>query len=287
MTCNNLHFLSIDLEDWHTSAYLRNHLPSGKPISQIVQSTQPILDLLQKTGTVATFFTLGSVAKEHPSLIKKIASHGHEIASHGYSHTPLWQLNVNSFRKEVVETNKILEDITGKQVKGFRAPYCSLDFTTSWMLPVLEEAGFEYDSSIFPMRTTLYGVSGAPTGIYRISHQNILQHSPQSAILEIPFTIASFAGIKIPCTGGVYGRILPFSILNILLNKVAKRQPLNFYFHPWETYSLTPSINVPYFHRLVSYYNNSHYMERIEKLLNHFHFSSFERILLPPNVYSD
>jgi polysaccharide deacetylase family protein (PEP-CTERM system associated) len=279
MNNKDVHFLSIDLEDWHTSAYLRHHLPCGKPISRIEQSTQPILDLLEKTATTATFFVLGSVAKDHPHLIKKIANAGHELASHGYSHTPLWQLNPDSFRSEIVNTNNTIENITGKKVKGFRAPYCSLDHSTAWMLPILETEGFVYDSSIFPMRTILYGVSGAPSAPYRIAASNILAHNPDSVLLEIPFTVATVAGIKIPCTGGVYGRVLPFSILRFLLKKTASRQPLNFYFHTWETDHLTPRISAPIFNRFVSYFNNGIYLNRVEKLLTEFHFSSFEKLI--------
>ena len=273
------HFLSIDLEDWHTSAFLRHHLPEGKPVSQIEESTMPILRLLKETKTYATFFVLGSIAKEHPALIKRIAEDGHEIASHGFSHTPLWELSPASFREELEETNGILEEISGRKVKGFRAPYCSLDQSTAWILPILEELGFEYDSSIFPMRTTLYGVKDAPTGIYRISRENILRHQAKSSLVEIPFTVASYKIGRIPCTGGIYGRILPYFILEYLLGQVSAKRPINFYFHPWEVYPNTFRIKVPLFNRFVSYYNTDDYLGRIRKLLGTYHFSSFERIL--------
>jgi polysaccharide deacetylase family protein (PEP-CTERM system associated) len=273
------HFLSIDLEDWHTSAFLRHHLPEGKPVSQIEESTMPILHLLKETKTFATFFVLGSIAQEHPALIKRIADDGHEIASHGFSHTPLWGLTPALFRSELIVTNRILEEITGRKVKGFRAPYCSLDQSTAWMLPILEELGFEYDSSIFPMRTSLYGVKGAPTGLYRIGSENILQHQASASLVEIPFTVASYKIGRIPCTGGIYGRILPYFLLDYLLKQVSANRPINFYFHPWETYPDTIRIKVPLFNRFVSYYHTDIYLSRIKKLLGKYHFSSFERIL--------
>ena len=271
------HLLSIDLEDWHTSAFLRHHLPAGKPISQIENSTAAILNLFERNEVQATFFVLGSVAREHPALIKQIAAAGHEIASHGYSHTPLWELTPAAFKTEVVDTSHILEDITGKQVKGFRAPYCSLDYSTAWMLAILEEEGFEYDSSMFPMRTAMYGVSNAPTGIYRIHAGNIGTHNPTAKLLEIPFTVYSAGGIKVPCTGGVYGRLLPMPILKFLLKSTATKRALNFYFHPWETYKHTPRIAAPLFNRFISYYNVSGYLDRVEALLKQFSFTSFEK----------
>jgi polysaccharide deacetylase family protein (PEP-CTERM system associated) len=280
------HFLSIDLEDWHTSAFLRNHLPKGKPVSQIEESTMPILSLLKETKTFATFFVLGSIAQEHPNLIKQIVEDGHEIASHGFSHTPLWQLTPASFKSELELTNKLLEEISGRKVKGFRAPYCSLDQSTAWTLPILQELGFEYDSSIFPMRTSLYGVKDAPTGIYRISGENILQHQANASLIEIPFTVASYKIARIPCTGGIYGRILPFFILDFLLKQVSANRPINFYFHPWEVYPNTIRIKAPLFNRFVSYYQNDVYLARIRKLLDTYHFSSFEKILptLAPTI---
>jgi polysaccharide deacetylase family protein (PEP-CTERM system associated) len=272
----NFHLLSVDLEDWHTSGYLREYVKQHNYVDQMEDSTLPILDLFAKKNVTATFFTLGSVAGKHPALIKKIHAAGHEIASHGYSHIPLWDLTPEAFHKEITKTNKILEDITGKKVKGFRAPYCSLQHSTAWSLDILEAEGFTYDSSIFPMRTNLYGVNNAPTGIYRISSANIIRDDPNAKLKEIPFTVFRKGFIKIPCTGGIYGRILPAKVLKIVLGKVAKQRPLNFYFHPWETYPGTPRIPVPLFHKTISYYNTKSYLKKIEGILASFAFTSFE-----------
>lgn len=273
------HLISIDLEDWYTSAYLRHYVKPGQIISHIEQSTQPILNLFAATGVKATFFVLGEIAEKHPVLIKRIAAEGHEIASHGYSHTPLWDLTPESFYTEITLTNKLLEDITGKKVKGFRAPYCSLQADTAWMLDILEDEGFTYDSSIFPMRTILYGVNNAPLGSYGITSKNILQHNAAAKLTEIPFTLYSKAGVKVPCTGGVYGRLLPYPILRGLLQGVANTRSINFYFHPWEAHNQTPVIEAPLFNRFISYYNNAGYLSRVEKLLRCFNFTSFENYL--------
>jgi peptidoglycan-N-acetylglucosamine deacetylase len=273
------HLISIDLEDWYTSAYLRDYVKPTQITPQIEQSTEAILNLFAATGVKATFFVLGDIAKKHRALVKRIASDDHEIASHGYSHTPLWDLTPEMFHTEIVETNKVLEDITGKKVKGFRAPYCSLQQNTAWMLDILESEGFTYDSSIFPMRTILYGVNNAPLGKYGITSQNILQHNPDARLTEIPFTLFSKGGVKIPCTGGVYGRVLPYAILKALLQSVSGSRSINFYFHPWEAYNQTPVIEAPLFNRFISYYNTGAYLRRVEKLLGRFSFTSFEDYL--------
>jgi polysaccharide deacetylase family protein (PEP-CTERM system associated) len=276
------HLLSIDLEDWHTSAFLRQYVRPEAVVHQLEQSTPPILDLLAELGASATFFILGSAAEAHPALIKRIAAEGHEIASHGYSHTPLWDLTPDSFRAEIVLTNRILQDLTGHRVKGFRAPYCSLQADTAWMLDVLEEEGFAYDSSMFPLRTTLYGVNGAPVGAYRISSADIMHHSPSAKLLEIPFTVFQQWGLTVPCTGGVYGRLLPFRLLQWLLQQTARYRPINFYFHPWETSAHTPRLNVPWFNRFITYYNNEDYLPRVRQLGQVFRFTSFEKYLAQP-----
>jgi len=272
-------FLSVDLEDWHTSAYLRKYVTKRNKINRIDCNTKRILDLFDKVEVKATFFVLGSVAKENIDLIKEIHSRGHELASHGYSHTPLWDLNKQTFIDEIRKTNELLENISNKKTKGFRAPYASLNKETSWSIDVLEEEGFLYDSSIFPMKTPLYGEKNAPEEIYNICSKNILHKNEISNILEIPFTVYNNGGIKIPCTGGIYGRFLPFFILKNLLKKVEKQRPINFYFHPWEIDENPPHIKAPFYNKFVSYYNSSKYLDKIESVLKSFSFTSFERAL--------
>jgi len=122
----SLNLLSVDVEDWYTSAYLRDYISTQDCSPRIVESTLPILDLFNSNKVKATFFVLGTIAEKQPELIRRIASYGHEIASHGYGHTPLRNLTPREFKKEIRLTNQILETITGKKVLGFRAPYASL-----------------------------------------------------------------------------------------------------------------------------------------------------------------
>lgn len=269
-------FISVDLEDWDTSAYLRGHIAGSDNPPKILESTYPILEMFEKKNIKAAFFVLGIIAEKFPGLIQDISRKGHEIASHGYSHTPLWRLNRESFRGEVRKTNLIIENITGKKPLGFRAPYASLDKTTSWAVDILREEGFRYDSSIFPMATPLYGAPGAPNKAYRISAKNIYKDDPASEMVEVPFTIIGFGPVIIPCTGGFYGRVVPLPLLKYFFKIVNKDRPVNFYFHPWETFTGIPRIKAPFFNRFVSYFNVKHYLGKIEQLLDSCEFISFK-----------
>lgn len=271
--------MSVDLEDWYTSGHLKDYVTKEQCIPRIEAATYPILDLFERKGVFATFFILGSIAHRHPGLIKAIHTRGHELASHSFGHTPLYQKGYNNFRKEIRETNKILEDISGVKVKGFRAPYASLNQNTAWALDILEEEAFVYDSSIFPMQTPLYGVPGAPHHIYKISSNAICSHNPDATLTEIPFTVFQSGPVNIPCTGGIYGRYLPLPVLRFLLRRVTLERQINFYFHPWETDNGIPRIDVPLKNRLVAYYNIQGYLKKIDILTDVFKFSSFERIL--------
>jgi len=273
------HFLSVDLEDWFTSAYLRDYVGNQNPVSRILETSKQILDVFENNNIKATFFVLGSIVESNPDLIKIIHQNGHEIASHGYSHTPLWELNKNSFEEEIKKTNALISNITNKKVKGFRAPYASLDHSTAWMLDILEKYDFLYDSSIFPMRTPLYGCKDAPLASYKISSNNIIQHNSKAKLIEVPFSVYQCGIIKIPCTGGIYGRFLPSFILHQFLKSISKSRSINFYFHPWEIDKEIPKIKVPLYNTIVSYYNTKNYLNKINYLVKKYKFTSFEKKL--------
>lgn len=270
---------SVDFEEWYTSAYLRHDIKDDNNKKSIIStSTIPILELLKKHNTTATFFVIGSVAEKNPEVIEKIHSEGHEIASHGYSHKPLFWLTKEDFEDEVNKTNRILYKITKEKVRGFRAPYFSIDKKHSWGIDVLRKNGFYYDSSIFPAKTPLYGEPDAPTVPYKPSQNNILIHDEKSDFVEYPMTVYKFIGktYGIPLCGGFYGRALPVQITKFLAQKInAKGQSLNFYFHPWETDSNTPRIDVSLKKRFITYYGINSYLKKIESLLKSFDFESF------------
>jgi polysaccharide deacetylase family protein (PEP-CTERM system associated) len=274
-----LNMISVDLEDWHHSCYLKDFVTESNYIQRISSSTEQILNVFKKHKVIATFFTLGCIAEENPKLIKRIYDEGHEIASHGYTHTPLWDHNPETFRNEITKTNQIIEGITGEKVIGFRAPYASLNKETAWAIKILEEEGFVYDSSVFPMKTPLYGVNNAPLNPYKINSDNILENNPNAKIIEIPFSIYKLSFLKIPCTGAIYGRFLPLWLLKVLLNKIEKHRPINFYFHPWEIDKEIPRINAPLKNKFLSYYHTNNYLDKIDEVIKSFNFCSIKHYI--------
>lgn len=272
--------LSVDFESWlHTSHY-RHVVNDSNSIYHLDKATAQILEVLDRNHTKATFFVLGKVARDNPKLISQIALKGHEIASHGYSHTPLWELNPIQFKKELNLTNTILEDIVQKSVLGFRAPYFSIDNSTAWAINELVEAGFTYDSSIFPMKTPKYGLPEAPQNPYYIRSDNITQKHLTGDILELPISVFRYGKIKLPCSGGIYARMMPYFLLQLALNHISQDGYLNFYFHPWEIFSKKDKAPNPgvikYF---LANFRAETYLDRIEKIIRQYPYTSAENFI--------
>jgi len=275
--------LSIDLEDWYHPELVRKHLSEDKKIPQIEESVDPILKLLDKYGIKATFFILGDVAKGHPDLIRKINSKGHEIASHGMTHRPLWELDKKSFIAELVDFKKAITDSLGGpiKIKGYRAPSFSLDNSTKWALEILKQEGYIYDSSIFPLKNKLYGLSGAPLFIYKPASSDLIKNDSNSEFLEFPLSVCNIFGIMVPVSGGFYFRTIPFFLLKMLLKKINKERPFVFYLHPWETYINTPRIKgLSLADNFITYWGIEAAFKKLEALLNSFSFGPISEVLI-------
>ncbi|MFC2066158.1 DUF3473 domain-containing protein [Chloroflexota bacterium] len=263
--------LTIDVEPWHTAELVGKHLPEPQE-DQIEEAVRPILDLLDKYGTKATFFMLGIAAEKCPAIVSEIYQKGHEVASHAYSHKTLHTLGEREFEMELKKSAKLLESITGAKPVGFRAPSFSIDDSTRWAFRVLEENGFKYDSSIFPVKTMLYGVPEAPLHPYRPSIADVAQDNPNGKIVEFPLTVLRL-GRNIPVAGGFYLRILPLWFLKFAIRRVNKTRAAVIYIHPWETYPGTPRLNsMPLFPRFVTYYGINSALAKLEGLLKEFEF---------------
>lgn len=224
-TC--LHALSIDVEDWYQSFY-----GSNAPISEVcVYNTRRVLDLLLYHNVRGTFFVQGMVARQFPYLIKTIHMEGHEIQSHGYSHRPVNSMTPAEFKKELTETSKLIEDITGEPVIGFRAPDFSIDRKSFWAFEVMIECGIRYDSSIFPLKTKRYGINGFEKGysIIRTS-SGIIEELPVSV-----FELTCLKGVRIPVGGGGYFRLFPSWFLKYCFKRLDEQGvPFIIYCHPHE-----------------------------------------------------
>ena len=269
--------LTIDLEYWHSPELIRGYVPEKKD-DLMIKTTLPILRLLDEFGVSATFFVLGAVAEKYPELVAEIHSRGHEIASHAYSHRTLHELGRERFEDEIDRSVRLLREITGETPIGFRAPSFSIDNTTGWAFDVLARYGFTYDSSIFPVKTHLYGVRDAPLGIYRPSAQNVAENDPNGKILEFPMTAFEYA-LRVPISGGFYLRVLPFSVLKRMIEIVNKERPAVIYLHPWEIVPMMPRLKLPLQSRFITYHGIKSTRAKLEGLLASFSFAPAREVL--------
>jgi len=272
--------LVIDLEDWYHPELVRKHVPADPPI-QIEEATSPLLDLLDQYGVKASFFVLGEVVKKSPSLIETIFKKGHEIACHGYSHQPLWEIGEEGFRKDMERFHSLVHRVLGPlKLKGFRAPTYSLNSRTKWTIKILVELGYQYDASICPVKLTpLYGLEGAPTKPYRISKEDLRREDPASPLIEFPMSVLEWMGLKIPISGGFFLRLIPLPILRWGLKKIRQDHPFLLYFHPWEGYLGTPRLNLTLKDRFITYYGIRSALKKLEACLKDFSFTRIDRLL--------
>ena len=223
------HGLSFDVEDYRQILSARFRGEPGPVAEGFERNMEAVLGLLAETGTKATFFVTGTVAGGRPDLVRRWADAGHEIASHGQAHVPLWLMTPQTLKAELVRVKAALEDASGRAVGGFRAPIFSIRWDTMWALDVLREAGFTYDSSIVPVRMRRYGVAGfAPApALYLLPSGGEL--------VEIPLSIARAFGRQVPMAGGGYFRLFSRRrIERAVAESQAAGVPFVVYAHPDE-----------------------------------------------------
>lgn len=270
---------TVDVEDYFQVAALapaiaRETWPTRE--YRVERNTEVILNLLAERQIRGTFFILGWVAERSPGLVKRIASAGHEIACHGYSHLCIYDQTQDEFREETTRAKRFLEDLLGEPVRGYRAASFSITQRSLWALDVLIDLGFTYDSSVFPIRHDRYGIPDA-------SPEPGVIHAPsQRTLVEFPMCAATFAGLKVPVSGGGYFRILPYWLSVAGLRQINERhnRPFTFYLHPWEVDPGQPRINdAPLLSRF-RHYTNLHKCEsRLRRLLGEFSFASMREVL--------
>ena len=269
--------MTVDVEDYfHVSAFAdavrRDDWDSME--RRYERNTARVLELLGDSGVRATFFVLGWVAERSPSLVRRIADAGHEVACHGYSHQLIYRQAPEEFERETRLSKQILEDAVGRPVCGYRAASYSITRDSLWALDVLLDAGFTYDSSIFPIRHDRYGIPGAPEAPTRVP-------APSGrSIVEFPLSVARWAGLSVPVAGGGYFRLFPYGVTQAGLRQLnARGQPAVFYLHPWEIDAEQPRIQAGWLSRF-RHYNNLHRFEpRLRRLLGDFRFSTMAEVL--------
>jgi peptidoglycan-N-acetylglucosamine deacetylase len=264
--------MSVDLEDYYCDLKFEEW---GKYDNRVQENTEKILALFEKYNVTATFFCLGYIAEKFPDLIMDIKKRGHEIASHSYAHIDLRKVSKEEFEKDLQKSINIIEKITGDKVKGFRAPFFSIDKNSFWAFEVLRKY-VEYDSSIFPVKTHLYGVPNAPRHIYNPSKENPLKENKSEEMIEIPLAThkTPFIG-NIPIAGGFYLRFFPYQYIKFGINKMNKKLlPAMIYIHPKDIDPNMPKIKEYSWHY---YFNQKSAINKFEKLLKDFKFCSVEK----------
>jgi polysaccharide deacetylase family protein (PEP-CTERM system associated) len=216
--------ISIDVEDWPQSSWNRD-----LPITQrAADNTRRLLGLLARAGVRATMFVLGKLAERFPDLVREIDAAGHEVASHGYGHVEIFKQSPEQFADDLRRSKDFLEQLLGKRVRGYRAPDFSIVRGSLWALDELARQGFEYDSSIFPVKRPRYGIPEWPLSPARV------RLAEGRSILEFPIASYRVLGKNWPVGGGGYHRLLPGSAGRWLARRVLRQRPFVFYCHPYE-----------------------------------------------------
>jgi len=293
-----LNILTIDVEDYfQVSAFENISPPSTWPHRElrVEKNTDLILSLLDEHHTQATFFILGWIAERCPALVNRINEAGHEIASHGYGHQRVYNQTRTEFRTDIRKSKQILEDLTGKQVLGYRAPSYSISPSCLWAFDELHAAGFTYDSSVFPIRHDLYGMPDWPrftTLIKRGENGNWYpcesEDNSAATLLEIPITTLRLAGKNIPIAGGGYFRFFPYPFTRWGLNRIniTENQSFVFYIHPWEFDPDQPRmVGAGWKSKFRHYLNLNKTQDRFLNLLQVFKFSTISETLSRSPLY--
>jgi polysaccharide deacetylase family protein (PEP-CTERM system associated) len=242
---------------------------------RVEDNTYRILDMLSKKNIKGTFFVLGWVAKKCPQIVKRIADEGHEIASHGMSHQLIYNQSKAVFKKETIDSKSLLEDLCQKEVIGYRAATYSITEASKWALDIIYDAGFKYDSSIFPITHDNYGMQ------LKDIDPHILTTDTGNKLIEFPISVYRFFGKNIPVAGGGYFRLFPYALTKTLLNRVNKsNRHFLFYLHPWEIDPGQPVIDNAGWKSKFRHYNNLQKTEgRLNCLLSDFNFDTMANVL--------
>ena len=277
------HHFTVDVEEYFQVAamepYVQRQAWSSIP-PRIDVGMGHLLEQLASHGTHGTFFTLGWIAQKHPHVVRAIAEAGHELASHGWGHERVTTLTREQFRQSVRDSKRILEDLSGQRVAGYRAPSFSIVRGLEWALDILLEESYTYDSSLFPIYRKGYGYRGGSQDPYLIRR-------PSGSLAEFPPATLGKGKFLIPAGGGGYFRLLPYSLAKMAIRSAAARHvPATFYIHPWELDPKQPRLPVSRLTRVRHYGGLRRTYGRIQKLLSDFEFQTISRTLSdnPPTV---
>jgi polysaccharide deacetylase family protein (PEP-CTERM system associated) len=277
---DNRHAFTVDVEEWFQVGAYENVIDESDWCSlesRIDYQVSLLLDLLNKHSVKATFFSLGYVAQNTPAVIKKIATEGHEIACHGLDHKRLFTLDIDEFKRSTLDAKTRLEDIIGIGVMGYRAPSFSLTKNVWWVYGELEQMGFKYSSSIYPVKHDHYGMREAPRTPFK--------PYADASIIEIPMTVATKFGRALPASGGGYFRLMPYGVAKRLFNMALKQNnvPGIFYTHPWEYDPEQPRVKGASYKSSFRHHVGQKHMEvKVSRFLSDFEWGTMRDVIYHP-----
>lgn len=273
--------MTIDVEDYFQVSAFSRHIARDNwqsiP-SRVERNIDHILDMLSETNIQATFFTLGWIAERYPEMIRGIVDAGHELASHGYDHVRATCQTPAQFAFDVCNSKDILEQIGGQPILGYRAPSFSIGAANLWAFDTLQQAGYRYSSSIYPIQHDHYGMAS--------SSRFAFYPSGVTNFLELPISTVRFGGRNLPAGGGGYFRLFPYAFSRWLLRRInyCDGQPSIFYFHPWELDTGQPRISELSAKTRFRHYINLERMERrLHSLMHDFQWGRIDKIFLEKN----
>ena len=276
--------MTVDVEDYYQVSafdpYVHKNTWGSYP-SRVEANVDRILEMFASRSVVGTFFTLGCVAEQHPGMVRRIVSMGHEIASHGWQHNRVTSQTPKQFAEDISKTKLVLEDISGQAVKGYRAASYSVSEKTPWAHEELANTGHLYSSSIVPIKHDHYGIQDAPRVPFRVN---------PSGLLEVPISTIRWKDRNYPCGGGGWFRLYPYKISQMALSSVIKKdnQPCVFYFHPWEIDPKQPRVpGLCPKTRFRHYVNLKRMQPKLETLLDDFKWGRMDDIYLGASESTD
>jgi polysaccharide deacetylase family protein (PEP-CTERM system associated) len=266
------HIFSVDVEEYYQVEAFSQIIPRDdweKFPSRVEESTDRVLEILDGYNVKGTFFVLGCLALKLPGLVKRISDAGHEIASHGYDHTMITMLTPQNFREDIRKSRRILEDIVGMRVSGYRAPTFSITENTSWAYGVLLQEGYSYSSSVFPILHDRYGWPS-----FGDIPKNMADGG-EGEIWEVPMSVGALGPLRIPFGGGGYLRTYPMALTKALFRKIERLGRTGVvYIHPWELDPGQPEIRAPLLRRLRHRHGIAKMEEKLLDLLNTMRFGT-------------
>ena len=269
--------LTIDVEDYFQVSAFAPYIDRSswdQRECRVERNVNQILDMLQRHQIRATFFTLGWIAERYPALVKRIVAEGHELASHGYGHERASDLDEQAFFADIDHSRKLLEDMSGVAVLGYRAPSFSIGTGNLWAFDTLARAGYRYSSSVYPIAHDHYGMPDSPRFAYRAN----------DALIEVPVTTLRMFNRNLPSSGGGYFRLLPYALSRWMLRRVNEQdgEAAIFYFHPWEIDAGQPRVpGIDLKTRFRHYVNIPRMPAKLDALLSDFHWGRMDEIFLP------